>query len=318
MAFVPQNFVDKVGPVVKAAFLNGVDILANSIFGSATTNAQARTNLMVDAPLEIANGGTAARTAVAARAALTTDNPLEVANGGTAARTAAAARTSLTSDLPLEVVNGGTAARTTAAARASLCSDLPLEVVNGGTGSRTLAGITGPLTGLTGVGPAMTFSGNDTISRGVPIIRYVTVNENRTSNTTPTNSAFLALALTSAQTYAFRFYLAFGQAASAGGGVAFGFNHSAGFTGSGYTVYNQAGLAIPPFATTLFAQSTPGACNQISQASFATVNAQSIAGSGMITISVVGTFALAFAQNASNANATTLLPGSWLELVPMA
>lgn len=56
-----QNFVDKVGPVVSAAWLNGVDLLTNKIFNSATTNAQARANLTSDAPYEIANGGTGAR-----------------------------------------------------------------------------------------------------------------------------------------------------------------------------------------------------------------------------------------------------------------
>ena len=57
-----QNFIDKVGPAVSAAWLNGVDIVVNSILGGATTNAQARNSLMSDAPLEINNGGTGART----------------------------------------------------------------------------------------------------------------------------------------------------------------------------------------------------------------------------------------------------------------
>jgi hypothetical protein len=82
-----QNFVDKSGPVVSAAWLNVVDAIKFTVFGDATTKAAARTNLTSDAPLEIANGGTAARTAAAARVALTTDLPLEVANGGTGGRT---------------------------------------------------------------------------------------------------------------------------------------------------------------------------------------------------------------------------------------
>ena len=56
-----QNFVDKVGPVVSAAWLNAVDLLKFTIFADSTTKAQARTALTSDAPLEIANGGTGSR-----------------------------------------------------------------------------------------------------------------------------------------------------------------------------------------------------------------------------------------------------------------
>lgn len=58
-----QNFVDKVGPVVSAAWLNAVDILKFTIFADSTTKAAARTALTLDAPLEVTNGGTGARTA---------------------------------------------------------------------------------------------------------------------------------------------------------------------------------------------------------------------------------------------------------------
>lgn len=56
-----QNFVDKNSPAVSAAWLNVVDTLKFTIFGDATTKAIARTNLTSDAPLEVANGGTASR-----------------------------------------------------------------------------------------------------------------------------------------------------------------------------------------------------------------------------------------------------------------
>lgn len=56
-----QNFVDKVGPVVSAAWLNSVDVLKFTIFADAATKAAARTNLTSDAPLEITNGGTGTR-----------------------------------------------------------------------------------------------------------------------------------------------------------------------------------------------------------------------------------------------------------------
>lgn len=81
-----QQFVDLAGPPIRAAWLNMVDVLATTVFGSATTPAAARVALTTDAAFEIANGGTSARTAAAARASLTSDNPLEVANGGTGVR----------------------------------------------------------------------------------------------------------------------------------------------------------------------------------------------------------------------------------------
>jgi len=61
-----QNFVDKVGPVVSAAWLNMVDILATTVFQNANNGASARTALFTDAPLEVANGGTGQRTAITA------------------------------------------------------------------------------------------------------------------------------------------------------------------------------------------------------------------------------------------------------------
>ena len=56
-----QNFIDRLGPVVAATWLNAVDLLKETIFENATTKAQARTNLMLDAPLEVTNGGTGSR-----------------------------------------------------------------------------------------------------------------------------------------------------------------------------------------------------------------------------------------------------------------
>jgi len=64
-----QNFIDKVGPVVSATWLNAVDLLKETIFENSTTKAQARIALTNDAPLEVVNGGTGQRTL----AALSTD-----------------------------------------------------------------------------------------------------------------------------------------------------------------------------------------------------------------------------------------------------
>ena len=57
-----QAFVDKVGPVVSAAWLNVVDALKFTVFADATTKATARTALTSDAPMEVMNGGTGVRT----------------------------------------------------------------------------------------------------------------------------------------------------------------------------------------------------------------------------------------------------------------
>jgi hypothetical protein len=58
-----QNFVDKVGPTLSAAWLNGVDILNTTVFGNATTKSAARTALTSDAPMSVAQGGTGLTTA---------------------------------------------------------------------------------------------------------------------------------------------------------------------------------------------------------------------------------------------------------------
>lgn len=70
MPFSPQNFVDQVGPVLSAAWLNPVDVLTNSVFQGATTPAQALTALGIGFPVSIANGGTGTTSAGAALAAL--------------------------------------------------------------------------------------------------------------------------------------------------------------------------------------------------------------------------------------------------------
>lgn len=61
-----QNFVDKVGPVISAAWLNAVDNIKFTVLDDATSKAAARLALTTDAPLEIGNGGTGARTAALA------------------------------------------------------------------------------------------------------------------------------------------------------------------------------------------------------------------------------------------------------------
>lgn len=61
-----QNFVDKV-TTVATSWLNSVDVLLDTVFGSATTKAAARAALTSDAPMSLAQGGTGATTAAAAR-----------------------------------------------------------------------------------------------------------------------------------------------------------------------------------------------------------------------------------------------------------
>lgn len=60
-----QEYVDKVGPVVSAAWLNAVDLLKETIFENSTTKELARVALTSDAPLEVENGGTGSRSGVA-------------------------------------------------------------------------------------------------------------------------------------------------------------------------------------------------------------------------------------------------------------
>ena len=57
-----QNYVDYVGPKIKAAWLNAVDKLKFTVFDDADTKVEARAALTADLPLEVYNGGTASRT----------------------------------------------------------------------------------------------------------------------------------------------------------------------------------------------------------------------------------------------------------------
>jgi hypothetical protein len=73
MAFTPQNFIDKVGPVVSAQFLNGLDQTCNQGLNGLTTQAAIAAWLGVPGPgnvISIAGGGTGQTTAAAALAAL--------------------------------------------------------------------------------------------------------------------------------------------------------------------------------------------------------------------------------------------------------
>lgn len=110
-----QNFADKVGPAVSAAWLNAVDVLKYTVFGDAATKAAARTALTQDAPWAVNQGGTGATTAAGARTALTTDAPMSIPQGGTGATTAAAARAALFEQTALAVADGGTGVITQAA-----------------------------------------------------------------------------------------------------------------------------------------------------------------------------------------------------------
>jgi hypothetical protein len=62
MAFVPQNFVDKVGPIVAAAWLNPLDVTVNSVLAGAQTVAQALTALGVVAKQKASKAAQTSRT----------------------------------------------------------------------------------------------------------------------------------------------------------------------------------------------------------------------------------------------------------------
>jgi len=71
--FTPQNFVDQVGPVAAAAWLNGVDLTVNNALQGLTTTAEIAALLGVTSislPLAINQGGTGATTAAGALTAL--------------------------------------------------------------------------------------------------------------------------------------------------------------------------------------------------------------------------------------------------------
>ena len=73
MAFQPQNFVDQVGPVVSAQFLNGLDLTCNQGLNGLNTQAAIAAWLGVPtgaSPLPISLGGTGQSSASAALAAL--------------------------------------------------------------------------------------------------------------------------------------------------------------------------------------------------------------------------------------------------------
>src|SRR5712671_561528 len=70
MAFTPENFVDKTGPVVSAAFLNGLDQTVNRGLNGLSTQADIAAWLGISFPISVAEGGTGQTTAAAALAAL--------------------------------------------------------------------------------------------------------------------------------------------------------------------------------------------------------------------------------------------------------
>lgn len=148
------TFIDKV-TVIGTAWLNEVNTLVHTIFGGATTNDQARSNLGaatrgansditsiggLTTPLSITQGGTDATTALAARTNLgitesDLSNPVTIAQGGTGATDAPTARSNLSaatsganSDIqslsglttPLSIPQGGTAASDAEGALANL------------------------------------------------------------------------------------------------------------------------------------------------------------------------------------------------------
>ena len=73
MTFVPQNFVNQVGPPLNATWLNGLDVAVNSTLGGGQTVAAVLSALGLSGlsfPVAIASGGTGATSAAAGLAAL--------------------------------------------------------------------------------------------------------------------------------------------------------------------------------------------------------------------------------------------------------
>lgn len=70
MPFTPKNYVDQVGPPIVAAWLNPLDVLANSVLAGAQTVPQVLAALGIVLPTPINAGGTGQTTAATALAAL--------------------------------------------------------------------------------------------------------------------------------------------------------------------------------------------------------------------------------------------------------
>lgn len=70
MAFNPQNFVPQIGPPLKSAWLNPLDVTVNKVLGGAQNVPDALTALGIGFPTTVANGGTGQTTTTLALAAL--------------------------------------------------------------------------------------------------------------------------------------------------------------------------------------------------------------------------------------------------------
>lgn len=167
-----QNFVDKVGPAVSAAWLNAVDVLKYTVFGDAATKAAARTALTQDAPWAVNQGGTGATTAAGARTALTTDAPISIPQGGTGATTAAAARAALFGQTALAVADGGTGV-TTQAALAALVGGFGLTATATAATTVDLGAISGNphFVGISGSTTITSFGSSATVNAPVYLLK---------------------------------------------------------------------------------------------------------------------------------------------------
>lgn len=113
MPFTPQNFQDKLGPVISSAWLNPIDVLVYSVLQGAQTNPAAIAALFSQGPLPIVNGGTGAVDPVDALANLGGLPATSFTQKGigallypqTAAEVAAAVAPTNINDMPLPVID---------------------------------------------------------------------------------------------------------------------------------------------------------------------------------------------------------------------
>lgn len=160
--------------------------------------------------------------------------------------------------------------------------------------------------GLAVSGGTVNIGARNTIGRGISLVNYVTSSDGKASNATPAVDANLAVAL-GVGAYSFEFYIPL--TVTTAGGIQFKPNYDGTFSTGTYGCYGVS-------AAVFFSSATRNV-NVISQFGNAiTGDWFRIVGSIVTTSS--GTFSLSWAQNASNATATTIGIGAYVSATQLS
>lgn len=157
------------------------------------------------------------------------------------------------------------------------------------------------------------------ISELRPVTAAKTLTTSRNSTTTDTADPHLVLALAASKTYDIKGVLLVSSAANAAGDFKFSFTFPTGAELTVAPIGVHDSLASSSSADGQFAVITPDASSPTSSLSFgASTTATGIQVEGRITVgSTAGNLTLLWSQLSSNANATSLLQGSWLTAYPV-